>query len=152
MAQAVSRRPLKVDARVRSQVSPCEICSGQNGTGTGLSPSTSVFLCLYDSTNAPYSSSSTRCSYQKGKRAMPGNRSKSNVHLEIWEHWIETKFHFFALKGFDDETSRYFIQVGSYCTQSIITSFSGYQPLYNRVKMHPTLRTPDLSSSLYLIW
>jgi hypothetical protein len=39
MAQAVSRRPLTAEARFRSRVSPCEICFGQSGTGTGFSPS-----------------------------------------------------------------------------------------------------------------
>jgi hypothetical protein len=52
MAQAVSRRPLTVEARVRSRVSPCGICGGQ-GTGTGFSPSTLVFLCQFHSTGAP---------------------------------------------------------------------------------------------------
>ena len=45
MAQAVSRRPLTVETRVRFQVSPCEICCGRSGTGTGLSTSISVFSC-----------------------------------------------------------------------------------------------------------
>jgi hypothetical protein len=39
MAQAVSHRPLTAEARVRSRVSPCEICGGQSGTGTGFSQS-----------------------------------------------------------------------------------------------------------------
>jgi hypothetical protein len=38
MAQAVSRRPLTAEARVQSWVSPCGICGGRNGTGTGFSP------------------------------------------------------------------------------------------------------------------
>jgi hypothetical protein len=42
IAQAVSRRPLTAEARVRSRVSPCEICGGQSGTGTGFSPSCRV--------------------------------------------------------------------------------------------------------------
>ena len=36
MAQAVSRRPLTAEARVRSRVGPRGICDGQSGTGTGL--------------------------------------------------------------------------------------------------------------------
>jgi hypothetical protein len=53
MAQAVSRRPLTAEARIRSRASPCGICGGQNGTGTGFSPSTSVFPCQFLSTGAP---------------------------------------------------------------------------------------------------
>jgi hypothetical protein len=36
MIQTVSRRPLTAEARVRSRVSPCGICGGQSGTGTGF--------------------------------------------------------------------------------------------------------------------
>jgi hypothetical protein len=43
MAQAVSRRPLTAEAWVRFRLGPCGICGGQSGTGTGFSPSTSVF-------------------------------------------------------------------------------------------------------------
>jgi hypothetical protein len=53
MAQAVSRRPLTAEARVRSQVNPCGICGGQSGTGTGFSPSTSLLPCQFHSTGAP---------------------------------------------------------------------------------------------------
>jgi hypothetical protein len=38
MAQAVSRRPLTAEARVRSRISPCGNCGEQSGTGTGFSP------------------------------------------------------------------------------------------------------------------
>jgi hypothetical protein len=47
MAQVVSHRPLTAEARVRARVNSCGICGGQSGTGTGLSPSSSVFPCQY---------------------------------------------------------------------------------------------------------
>jgi hypothetical protein len=53
MAQAVSHRSLTAQARIRSRLSPCGICGGQSGTGTGFSPSTSVFPCQFHSTGAP---------------------------------------------------------------------------------------------------
>jgi hypothetical protein len=52
MAQAVSRRPLIAEARLRSRVSVCVICGGQSGTGKGFSPSTLVFPFQFHSTGA----------------------------------------------------------------------------------------------------
>jgi len=43
MTLEFSRQPVMADAWVRSEISPCEICDKQSGTGTCLSPSTSVF-------------------------------------------------------------------------------------------------------------
>jgi hypothetical protein len=58
MAQAVSRRPLAAEARVRSRVSPCGICGGRSGTWTGFSPeyfgftlSISFYRCSITSKN-----------------------------------------------------------------------------------------------------
>jgi hypothetical protein len=50
MAQAVSRRPVILEARVRARVNPCGSGGEQSGTGTGFSPSSSVFLCHCHST------------------------------------------------------------------------------------------------------
>ena len=59
------------------QASHPQISGGQSGTV--FSPSTSVFLRLYHSTNPLCPSSSTRCSYQKDKRAKTGNHPKSTA-------------------------------------------------------------------------
>jgi hypothetical protein len=42
MVQAVSSRLLTAEANATALVSPCGICGGQNGTGTGFSPSSSA--------------------------------------------------------------------------------------------------------------
>jgi hypothetical protein len=96
---AVARRLLTAETRFRSQASPCEICGGQSGTGTGFSPITSVLHYQYHSTTAPYSSSSTRRSYQKAKFTKPGNLPKSNALSEIEERWIEEYGHLSVFEG-----------------------------------------------------
>ena len=58
----------------------------------GFSASTLVFLCQYHSIDAPYSSSSTRFSYQEDKRAKPGTLTKSNAYSDVGDNWIEKYF------------------------------------------------------------
>jgi hypothetical protein len=54
-ARPFSHRPLTAETCVRAQLSPCDICAGQSVTGTGFSPSTSIFPCQHHTTKAPYS-------------------------------------------------------------------------------------------------
>jgi hypothetical protein len=93
-----SGRPFTSEARVRSQVSRCEICAEQGDAQTGFAPSTSVSPRHCHSTNAPHSSSSTPFSYQKDKREKPGNLKKWRP-FGCEELWLEKYFQFFALKG-----------------------------------------------------
>lgn len=46
MAKVVSCQPVVMEAQVQSRASPCGICDGQGGTGTGLSFECLV-SCLY---------------------------------------------------------------------------------------------------------
>jgi len=79
LTQAIIGGPVTAKNRVRSKVSPCGICGGRSGIEKGVSPSTVVLSCQYQSTSAPHSSSSTCCSYQKGKRANPDYLTNRNV-------------------------------------------------------------------------
>jgi hypothetical protein len=42
MTQAVCCQPLTAEVRVRNRISPCGICAGQSGNGTGFYPSLQV--------------------------------------------------------------------------------------------------------------
>lgn len=44
---------LQLEAQVRSQASQSGICSGQNGTGTGISQRFSVIFCRCHSISEP---------------------------------------------------------------------------------------------------
>jgi hypothetical protein len=54
MAQALSFQSLAMEAQVQFWASPYGIFCGQNGTGTGFPPSTSVFPCQNHSTGGVY--------------------------------------------------------------------------------------------------
>jgi len=66
---------------------------GQSGSGTGLSPTTSILLCQYHSINAPHSLRFACCSYRKDKWAKPGNLPKRKSLWKIGKHWIGEYFH-----------------------------------------------------------
>ena len=73
-------------APVRSQVSQYENGGAPSSDVTGFSPSTSVFPCQYHSTDAPYSSSYTRCTYRKDKWEKPA---------KPFQKWWRSSFFFF---------------------------------------------------------
>lgn len=77
---------------VRSQVSPREIFRGQSSCGSGFSPCTSVVSCDYYSTNAPYSPSSTHCSYQQEKGIKSENLPKKQSSFASRGEWMENSF------------------------------------------------------------
>lgn len=54
-AQTASLWPFTVESQAQFHVSPWGFCDGQSSTGSGLSPSISVFHHLYHSTSAAYS-------------------------------------------------------------------------------------------------
>jgi hypothetical protein len=60
----------------------------QSSNRTGSSPSAPVLSFQTHSTNPPYSSSASSCSYQNDKQAKPGNRPKSNALVEIGQKLI----------------------------------------------------------------
>jgi len=74
-------------------VSPCEVCGERSGTGTGFCLSASVYLCRYH-INSPTLHTHL---HQKGKRAKPGNLSKSNALPELGENLREKYIHFSVL-------------------------------------------------------
>jgi hypothetical protein len=97
MLQTVSRLPIIAEARFPSQAGPNEICSGQNGTGTGFS-SDFVGCSLpvpFDVCSIPQFSSA-RLSY-RDKWSKLANRPKSSDASEIGERRMDSLF--FVFKG-----------------------------------------------------
>jgi len=102
--QAASRRPVTEEAKVRSQVSPCEIYSGQCSKGKGFSLSTPVFPCQDYSTSTPHFLC-LHVALTRTKQAKPGSLPKSRALPELWDQWVDTYLHFFfGLYMVDDES------------------------------------------------
>jgi len=91
--QAVGSRIFIMEAGGRSQASPRNVFGLQSDTVTGFSPSNSVLLCQYHSTNNPYSSSSTRCSNQKSRKAQLETNKQSNALSNVERFVYESDFH-----------------------------------------------------------
>jgi len=85
-------------ARVRSQVSPREICVGRSGNGTGFPPHTAIFSYIYNCTKLPHPSSSTRCSFQQDKRAKSANVTKATLFRKSARSGKERAFTYFILR------------------------------------------------------
>jgi len=86
MIQAVSRRPLAAENQVRSQVSTCEICGGQSGTGTGSSQEFSSISIIsplgYSMLISTYTMFCSYCKILNGKALK--NSYKKNTALWKW--------------------------------------------------------------------
>jgi hypothetical protein len=81
-------------ARVRSKVSLCDICGGQNGTERGLSASSSIFTFQYHA--MPFLSSFWNYCYQNEKRTKPGNLPKSSAPSAVEGARLNISYHFFV--------------------------------------------------------
>jgi hypothetical protein len=92
-AQAVSRRLPTVTARVRSQVTSCDICCGQSGTGAGFLRVLRFPLPILIPPTTPHSSSSiirgwysrrTKGRCNKWTQSHPTPRNKKNKCMDFW--------------------------------------------------------------------
>jgi hypothetical protein len=80
--QAASLRPFTAEARIRSRVNPCGIPDGQSGTGTGLSPTSSIFSCLYISIVTLHTYSYITWGLQFRGIVSPHDNNNSNNNLQ----------------------------------------------------------------------
>lgn len=80
--QAVSRRLFTVKSWARTQVSLCGIYSGQNGTGTGYSPSP---FPVHNSTASPYSFMYHAWGRTQDPQedAIPQRQSRNMIHANL---------------------------------------------------------------------
>jgi hypothetical protein len=108
MAEAVSLRHGTAEARVRSHVSPCEICGGQ-GNVTVFSPSTWVFPLSIIIPTMLHTHLLLHSLLPRVQCARNGNFPKRFALSEIREHWIRKYFHLFRLERVNGQL-RYYIQ------------------------------------------
>jgi len=87
---------VKAILRLQTHISTCENYGGQNGAGTGSFSGTSDFYCQNHSASASYTPSTTRCSYQKDKRAklvkLPKAmllENRGNIRQKVCLHLIQ---------------------------------------------------------------
>jgi hypothetical protein len=87
MTEAVRHRPLTSEVQVQSQLSPCEVCGGQRGTGTCFAPvimhpvlRNYIHLHVSLTTNTSWRSL--------------GTFQRATLFLEIGDHWTEKNLTF----------------------------------------------------------
>jgi hypothetical protein len=83
--RSLSRRPLTAKAKVGTRINPCGICGGQSGTGTGFSPSSSVFSSVFHSTAALQTHIIWRRHLRLGARPITssGKKKYQSCHLVV---------------------------------------------------------------------
>ena len=95
MAQGVSRRLVTPEARIPPLVSPCGVCFGQNGTGTGFPPSRYCDILLSVTFRQSCILILTYLLLVPEEQTVETSEpSKRKVLSEFGKHWIEDYLHF----------------------------------------------------------
>ena len=93
------------------------------------------FPCQYHSTNAPYSTSSACCSYQRINWRYPATFRKAFLIQKPWENWTENLF--FLILRFSD------IEISLFCCETSWLSFyavEGGSMFLRNVSIYQTTR------------
>jgi len=82
--------PLTAEVRVRSHISPCEICGGQSGTRQGFSPTTPVSPVTIIPPMLDI-----RLHLRKGQTGETLEHVQKQYTFRISDHWTVKHFHCF---------------------------------------------------------
>jgi hypothetical protein len=83
-AITTAKLTVKLNSFTPSATTCHTICTGQNATVAGFSPSISVFPCQYHFTNAPYSFICHQCYIMLGTQNIPNNTLQGKPSAKSW--------------------------------------------------------------------